>query len=307
MSTQINVANNSGQTIYIAAARKDGWQVADGIFDVAVAAIGAVTGIDELGAIANGLPNTIRTFGDLVSFFKSVGVLIGGVCGAEKTVKNAIKLSKDLQHLKQQMIAIPAGQFQDVFNTDTIHHLFSPSGWADDLGDDTVKVLIVTDDLHVIHFESGDDQSWIAEANGVVAATYGKIWEAAPNAQTTYYVAGYKPAGSFYKTSENVKLTLSCQLVNEAKQRIEQTMDITNATNLNLNNINGSFQNIGNGEVNSFVPAGSYKDSAIGVKVELTCQCKNTDGTYQNASYDLTNQTSVILANMNGKLINQAK
>lgn len=310
MSSSIHVANNYSQTIFVAAAREKDWVIADDVFDIGVAALSFCTGAMGIGAALDGFPTTLKTFGDLVSFFKGLGLLAGGMYGiahgAEKTVLGSIKLSKDLQQLKEKMISIESKNFASVFDTSLGHQLFSPSGWADDFGDATVEVLIVTDDLKVKHLTSTDDTSWIANGEGIVQTEYGHLWVPQPGAVPQRYVAGYKPAGNFYKTAKDLKITLSCDLNPSSGTPISRSMDITNATNLELNNINGDFQNVGNGAVTGFVPNGSYKQSAENIKVELTCQCETIAGDWKDASFDLTGATSVYLENMDGNLVNKA-
>lgn len=314
MSAQIHVANNSGQVVYVYAAETEAWQITDDISDVAVSLCslwGSTKIFANIGE-ALGVFQEIRNWDQLITSFKVFSNMMLGPINLARKVNNLDKktetLINDLKNgIKKACVTIQPGDVQDVLDTSTWHQILTPSGLAGDVGDVTINLLIVTEDLMSQTTETNDNRSWIVQPEGIIIAEQGKLWVRDPNPvfDLQYFSSGYMPAGNFYQTCKDPKLTLSAQLKNDKGYGVEQTMDITKAQNLNLNNVNGTFQNAGNGQVTGFVPTGSYLKSSSGTKVVLSCQAQSMDGGWNDTSIELTNLDNPYIQNINGQLINK--
>jgi hypothetical protein len=63
--------------------------------------------------------------------------------------------------------------------------------------------------------------------------------------QGTDPIRGYVPSGSYKQTSRNIKVTLTVQVQKNDQSWVNASYDLTNASNLNLTNIDGVLQNQG--------------------------------------------------------------
>ncbi|MFY7885860.1 MAG: hypothetical protein ACOVOV_13560 [Dolichospermum sp.] len=130
-----------------------------------------------------------------------------------------------------------------------------------------------------------------------------------PNLPTT---PTFTPLGTYINSSNNVRVTLNSKLPQaNAAPSVGQmvTTSTYDITNLNIttgfDNINGVLQvsqNAGTSP-NTFIPNGSYLQSAVSNNVTLSANCLTIQGATVQSTLDITNlQLSQTISNINGVL-----
>ena len=111
------------------------------------------------------------------------------------------------------------------------------------------------------------------------------------------------PTGSYQLTCQNISITLSAKArdINGIYQ--PNSFDLTHLSTPDLWNDNGVIKAAGGtAPQNGFIPGGSWILSSQDIQVTVNCQAQKIDGTWVNASFDLTNRQTAELWNDDGVL-----
>lgn len=175
----VNVANVSGQDIYVLAVAHPQWVIAD-VVDAPLFLIG----VGEIRSAVPGaeLPETIRTFSDLGKFLKVAAKLASGTLAMGQRATEAANAI--VNAFKSASIKIPDDQYKNAFDQGFLNTVFNATGIAGMLGANTVTLTILSNDnKQVVQFNTAQDYSWITTSRqSIVRSRYGTLWQQDPQA-----------------------------------------------------------------------------------------------------------------------------
>ncbi|NPU69359.1 hypothetical protein HL667_30445 [Bradyrhizobium sp. 83012] len=121
-------------------------------------------------------------------------------------------------------------------------------------------------------------------------------------------MGSFVPNGSYVRSCFQITVKLTCQAWSAGDDWVPASFDLTNAEDVQLLNENGVLKPAPeSAPPTGFIPAGSYKLTCKDIHVTLACQAEKIDGSYIDATFDLTHVPAADLWNDNGILKNAYK
>ncbi len=308
MSEKIYLANHTEQDIYVICGLKPEWDIANFFEKLTLTGImGVLAEFTIPVGIVLSVHNVDGTVKSLNQYCTATR-LAGSILQDETLGSRAqAKAQEFINQFKSNSLSIGAQTYKDIKETGGLSYI-DVSTLAGLFGSDTVYMIVLADGgKKVASVVTNQDDSWIANENGLVRSKFGTINQEDPSAGNVPweepYSSSFIPKGNYLESIKGINITLTCNALDTSQKPKAASYDLTLKSSIGLENINGVLKYSQQAQQNGFKPGGSWIESCNDIKITLKCQAQKIDQSWVEATFDLTNSPEdVLLTNQNGVL-----